>query len=118
MPFKISGKLFADIAAYIDDRYVDEHTDSREEQRRRRNLSVAGLYSEKAPEARSASWRSSEASKETGSMVAESGPAACIREAAEAPESEMVAEPGPDTCIREASAEPELPTATPEAGVF
>ena len=33
--YKISGKLFADIAAYIDDRYVDEHTDSRVEQRRR-----------------------------------------------------------------------------------
>ena len=27
--YQISGKLFADIAAYIDDRYVDEHTDSR-----------------------------------------------------------------------------------------
>ena len=25
--YQISGKLFADIAAYIDDRYVDEHTD-------------------------------------------------------------------------------------------
>lgn len=30
-----SGKLFVDIAAYIDDRYVEEHTDSRVEQRRR-----------------------------------------------------------------------------------
>ena len=27
--YQISGKLFADIAAYIDDRYVDEHTESR-----------------------------------------------------------------------------------------
>lgn len=27
--YQISGKLFADIAAYIDDRYVDEHADSR-----------------------------------------------------------------------------------------
>ena len=27
--YQISGKLFADIAEYIDDRYVDEHTDSR-----------------------------------------------------------------------------------------
>ena len=27
--YQISGKLFADITAYIDDRYVDEHTDSR-----------------------------------------------------------------------------------------
>lgn len=33
--YTISGKLFADIAAYIDDRYVDAHTDSRETQRRR-----------------------------------------------------------------------------------
>ena len=33
--YQISGKLFADIAAYIDDRYVEEHTDSRAEQRRR-----------------------------------------------------------------------------------
>jgi len=33
--YTIGGKLFADITAYIDDRYVSEHTDSREEQRRR-----------------------------------------------------------------------------------
>ena len=33
--YQISGKLFADITAYIDDRYADEHTDSRAEQRRR-----------------------------------------------------------------------------------
>ena len=33
--YQISGKLFADIAAYVDDRYVEEHTDSRAEQRRR-----------------------------------------------------------------------------------
>ncbi len=33
--YTIGGKLFADIAAYIDDRYVSEHTDSREERRRR-----------------------------------------------------------------------------------
>ena len=33
--YQISGKLFVDIAAYIDDRYVEEHTDSRVEQRRR-----------------------------------------------------------------------------------
>ena len=33
--YTISGKLFADIAAYIDDRYVDAHIDSRETQRRR-----------------------------------------------------------------------------------
>ena len=32
--YTIGGKLFADIAAYIDDRYVDAHTDSRAEQRR------------------------------------------------------------------------------------
>ena len=33
--YQISGKLFADITAYIDDRYVKEHSDSREELRRR-----------------------------------------------------------------------------------
>ena len=32
--YTIGGKLFADIAAYIDDHYVEEHTDRREEQRR------------------------------------------------------------------------------------
>lgn len=32
--YAISSKLFADITAYIDDCYVDTHTDSREEQRR------------------------------------------------------------------------------------
>ena len=32
--YTIGSKLFADIAAYIDDRYVDAHTDSRAEQRR------------------------------------------------------------------------------------
>ena len=36
--YTIGGKLFADIAAYIDDRYVDAHTDSRETQRRRMAL--------------------------------------------------------------------------------
>ena len=33
--YTISGKLFADIAAYIDDYYVASHTDNRETQRRR-----------------------------------------------------------------------------------
>ena len=33
--YTIGGKLFADIAAYIDDRYVEEHTDSEEERYRR-----------------------------------------------------------------------------------
>ena len=33
--YTIGGKLFSDIVAYIDDRYVDAHTDSRETQRRR-----------------------------------------------------------------------------------
>ena len=35
--YQIGGKLFADIAEYIDDRYVDEHTDSRRERLRRLN---------------------------------------------------------------------------------
>lgn len=33
--YTIGGKLFADIAAYIDDRYVDDHTGSEEEEYRR-----------------------------------------------------------------------------------
>ena len=33
--YQISGKLFADIAEYIDDHYVDAHTDSRRERLRR-----------------------------------------------------------------------------------
>lgn len=33
--YQISGKLVSDIKAYIDDRYVEEHTDSRLEQSRR-----------------------------------------------------------------------------------
>lgn len=36
--YQISGKLFADIAAYIDDCYVDTHTDSLSEQMRRRQI--------------------------------------------------------------------------------
>lgn len=36
--YTIGGKLFSDIAAYIDDRYVDAHTDSRETRRRRMAL--------------------------------------------------------------------------------
>ena len=36
--YTISGKLFADIAAYIDDRYVEAHTDRYENQRRRMAL--------------------------------------------------------------------------------
>ena len=36
--YQISGKLFADIAAYIDDHYVDAHTDSTRERLRRQNI--------------------------------------------------------------------------------
>lgn len=36
--YQISGKLFADITAYIDDRYVKEHLDSRTEQIRRQRI--------------------------------------------------------------------------------
>lgn len=35
--YQIGGKLFADIAEYIDDHYVDEHTDSRSERLHRLN---------------------------------------------------------------------------------
>ena len=36
--YAIGNKLFADIAAYIDDHYVDAHTDSRRERMRRRSV--------------------------------------------------------------------------------
>ena len=36
--YQISGKLFADIAEYIDDHYVDTHTDSRRERMRRMSV--------------------------------------------------------------------------------
>ena len=36
--YQISSKLFADIAEYIDDHYVDAHTDSRRERLRRMNI--------------------------------------------------------------------------------
>lgn len=52
--YTISGKLFSDIAAYIDDRYVDEHTDSDEEHRRRQFRVLASapmLEAEAAPAA-------------------------------------------------------------------
>ncbi len=56
--YTISGKLFSDIAAYIDDRYVDEHTNSDEERRRRRFRVLASapmLETEAAPAAVSGS---------------------------------------------------------------
>ena len=39
--YTIGEGLFADIAAYIDDRYVEAHTDAREEQFRRRVVAVS-----------------------------------------------------------------------------
>ena len=49
--YKIGSKLFADIAEYIDDRYVDEHTDARRERLRRLNhvQSKASMVCEEAP---------------------------------------------------------------------
>ena len=47
--YQISGKLFADIAAYIDDRYVEEHTDRRAEQRRRLEALSEESYFEAVP---------------------------------------------------------------------
>ena len=46
--YQISGKLFADIAAYIDDRYVEGHTDRRAEQRRRLEALAEESYFEAA----------------------------------------------------------------------
>ena len=44
--YTIGGKLFADIAAYIDDRYVDAHSDSRETQRCRMALASMPMEEE------------------------------------------------------------------------
>lgn len=47
--YAISSKLFADITAYIDDCYVDTHTDSREEQRRRMAMASMPMEEERMP---------------------------------------------------------------------
>lgn len=47
--YAISSKLFADITAYIDDCYVDTHTDSREEQRRRMAMASMPMEEERRP---------------------------------------------------------------------
>ena len=52
--YTIGGKLFTDIAAYIDDRYVDAHTDSWETQRRR--MAMASMPMEEAGRLNAAGW--------------------------------------------------------------
>lgn len=47
--YTIGGKLFADIASYIDDRYVDAHTDSRETQLRRMALASVPMGEDEWP---------------------------------------------------------------------
>ena len=47
--YTIGGKLFADIASYIDDRYVDAHTDSRETQLHRMALVSAPMVKDEWP---------------------------------------------------------------------
>ena len=47
--YTIGGKLFADIASYIDDRYVDAHTDSREAQLRRMALASVPMGEDEWP---------------------------------------------------------------------
>ena len=47
--YTIGGKLFADIASYIDDRYVDAHTDSREAQLRRMALASVTMAENELP---------------------------------------------------------------------
>ena len=46
--YTIGGKLFSEIAAYIDDRYLDAHTDSRETQRRRMAMAAEPMEEESA----------------------------------------------------------------------
>ena len=50
--YKISEKLFSDIAQYIDDNYVDEHTDYRRESMRM-NLAMQSVMSEEICECKS-----------------------------------------------------------------
>ena len=47
--YTIGGKLFADIASYIDDRYVDAHTDSQETQLRRMALASVPMGEDEWP---------------------------------------------------------------------
>lgn len=56
--YQISGKLFADIAEYIDDHYVDAHTDTRRERLRRSfdlQSQPLSVYEDAAPQYASAS---------------------------------------------------------------
>ena len=56
--YQIGNKLFADIAAYIDDHYVDAHTDSRRERMRRMGVVESRMltaYEDAAPQYASAS---------------------------------------------------------------
>jgi len=56
--YQIGNKLFADIAAYIDDHYVDAHTDSRRERMRRSfdlQSQPLSVYEDAAPQYASAS---------------------------------------------------------------
>ena len=69
--YKISGKLFADIAEYIDDHYVEEHTDSRRERLRRSNRmeSKAGkVWEDAAPDFAAAPCESMDESVVGGSL--------------------------------------------------
>jgi len=57
--YTIGGELFADITAYIDDRYASDHTDSREEQRRMPFASAPMEEELRSPVPRDAALRSS-----------------------------------------------------------
>ena len=71
--YQISGKLFADIAEYIDDHYVDEHTDSRRERLRRLNQleSKAMVCEDAAPDFMAAPMAMSIASGNLNDMLVE-----------------------------------------------
>ena len=68
--YQISGKLFADIAEYIDDHYVNEHADSRCERLRRlkRLESKAMICEDAAPEFMAATCAPMEMSVASGSL--------------------------------------------------
>ena len=68
--YQISGKLFADIAEYIDDHYVNEHADSRRERLRRLNRleSKDMVCEDAAPEFMAATCAPMEMSVASGSL--------------------------------------------------
>lgn len=68
--YQISGTLFADIAAYIDERYVDEHTEDRSERLRSMNaFRVEASAACEAPVCQDAIQQCADSASQTMSLV-------------------------------------------------